>query len=194
MLYFCVAPFYEKTKQSWKQYRKALKFREELEESGVMYWEYLDLLEFERSISEHLTKQILALTTDTDGIPLATASEIGEGLTFLSLTRNDSHRVRPIYKMLAARGLNPWMDVEDLTPGMPWEETTKLALSRTDVFVLFLSEAALKRDGYVWKELERYLKLITSKAAVARRKVVFAKLDPVDVPKSISKFPVSMSC
>ena len=42
---------------------------------------------------------------------------------FLSYTRKDEAAVAQLYERLAAVGLKPWMDQEDILPGEIWQES-----------------------------------------------------------------------
>lgn len=63
MFYFRITPFYTTDLDEIAQFVKVIEFRKKLEKLGVFYGEYPDTLEFERRIREHLTRQILRLST-----------------------------------------------------------------------------------------------------------------------------------
>jgi len=67
----------------------------------------------------HLRDQVLDLigASPAAGTP-ATAARFH---CFLSHNSSDKPRVRELARALAARGLNPWLDEEQLRPGLPWQ-------------------------------------------------------------------------
>ena len=44
---------------------------------------------------------------------------------FLSHNRREKEAVREIWQALRQRGLNPWLDEEDLIPGRSWQEAVE---------------------------------------------------------------------
>ena len=65
MFYFKTMPFYFRDISSIRQFTRVLNFKSKLEDLGVLYWEYVDNLEFERRVREHLVRQVLQLAKPT---------------------------------------------------------------------------------------------------------------------------------
>ena len=64
---------------------------------------------------------------------------------FLSYTRKDEAAVAQLYERLAAVGLKPWMDQEDILPGEIWQESILHAI-RELAFLPGLRLAQLRRE------------------------------------------------
>jgi eukaryotic-like serine/threonine-protein kinase len=57
---------------------------------------------------------------------------------FLSHNSKDKPLVREIAARLAAAGLNPWLDVDELRPGLPWQDGLEQAMSTTGAAAVFV--------------------------------------------------------
>jgi hypothetical protein len=58
---------------------------------------------------------------------------------FLSHNSQDKPVVREIAKRLREYGLNPWLDVEELRPGLPWQDGLEEAMRTTRAAAVFLA-------------------------------------------------------
>jgi TIR domain len=76
---------------------------------------------------------------------------------FLAHAREDKVRVRELYADLKNRGLDPWLDEEDLIPGENWRVAIPNAIRAADVFVACLSDHSVIKQGYVQKEFRTAL-------------------------------------
>ena len=61
MFYFRISPFYVENLEDWAQFGEVLRFRKEVSELGVLFSEFDEPLQFERSVREHLTQEALRL-------------------------------------------------------------------------------------------------------------------------------------
>lgn len=73
---------------------------------------------------------------------------------FLCHAREDKPAVRDLYKDLRKDGIEPWLDEEDLLPGMDWEQEIPKAVRASDVVLVCLSRSAVNKVGYVQKEIK----------------------------------------
>ena len=182
MFYFRNAPFYTTDGKEWAQFKKVISFRMKLEKLGVLFWEYNQPIDFERDVREHLIRQILELTE------MPKKEETKETpLVFLSSSRDDLHRVAPVYNALAAAGFRPWLDVENLLPGQKWEFSIQKAIKEAHFFVVFISHNSISKKGYVQKEVRIALDLISSRE-IEEHYIIPVRLDPIEPPKSLIQY------
>jgi formylglycine-generating enzyme required for sulfatase activity len=73
---------------------------------------------------------------------------------FLCHASEDKPRVRELYQQLKAAGYFPWLDEEDLLPGVDWEREIRRAIRGSEIFLACLSQKSLNRKGYVHKEIK----------------------------------------
>jgi hypothetical protein len=197
MFYFRVKPFFTANLSEWEQFQKVLAFRQQLQKVGVLFWEYVEPLEFERRFREHLTNQIVELAD------IREPETTGEPPTiYLSYKRQDLERVEPIYEALKATGFNPWIDVRDILPGKKWVDEIQAAIRSADFFVTFVSRNSIDEQvrsvtGFsVNSEINIALEKISEARAAEsddvrpdpRSYMIPVRLDPVQPPKSIAAF------
>ena len=106
---------------------------------------------------------------------------------FLSYASEDHERVSPLYERLAQEGFQPWMDRRDILPGEKYEVSIAKALKEADFFVSLLSRHSVAKRGYVQVELKRALAAF-EEMLEEDIYVIPARLEPCDVPESLSKF------
>jgi hypothetical protein len=179
MFYFRVTPFYLDDNRDLSQFRKVLAFRRKLEALGVLYWRYVDALQFERDVREHLLRQILQLSAagQTEEATASSAS-LQDGKrsseivlspkpggyrprVFLSYATEDVRAVRDVYNLLRQRGFDPWLDTEVLLPGQNWRGAVNRAIRDADFILAFLSRAALEGRGFFHSEIAMALQKIS---------------------------------
>lgn len=77
---------------------------------------------------------------------------------FLCHSSNDKPAVRELYQKLRAEPwIEPWLDEEELFPGMDWNLEIEKAIEATDVILVCLSNNSITKEGYVQKEITRAL-------------------------------------
>jgi hypothetical protein len=163
MFYFRTTPFYTTDLEEIDQFNRVIQFRHKLEtELGTFFWQYNDTLEFERSVREHLLRQIVQLMREKD--IKAGELEIGEvpvhsPRLFLSYAREDTDKVTEIYYDLVAAGFSPWLDAIDILPGERWEMSIRKAIESADFFIVFMSEKSISKRGFVQKEIQMGLEI-----------------------------------
>ncbi|MCC6298572.1 MAG: SUMF1/EgtB/PvdO family nonheme iron enzyme [Anaerolineales bacterium] len=106
---------------------------------------------------------------------------------FLCHASADKPKVRELYRTLRRRGLQPWLDAEDLIPGQNWELEIPKALLSSDAIIICLSPNSVDKEGYVQKEI----KFALDKALEMPEGRIFlipARLEECDLPFSLSKY------
>ncbi len=73
---------------------------------------------------------------------------------FLCHSSNDKPAVRELYQKLRAEPwIEPWLDEEELFPGMDWNLEIEKAIEATDVILVCLSKNSITKEGYVQREI-----------------------------------------
>jgi formylglycine-generating enzyme required for sulfatase activity len=73
---------------------------------------------------------------------------------FLCHSKNDAKIVRDLYEKLRAEPwIQPWLDEEELFPGMDWNMEIEKAIEATDVILVCLSNKSITKEGYVQREI-----------------------------------------
>lgn len=76
----------------------------------------------------------------------------GEARIFISYAREDRQQAEKLYGWLQDAGFRPWMDVKDLLPGEPWQESIDEAIRSADFFIACLSPRSVSKRGVIQKE------------------------------------------
>ena len=76
---------------------------------------------------------------------------------FLAHASEDKEQVRNLYAKLAKRGFKPWLDEVDLLPGQNWQVEISRSIRESDIFIACLSQASVKKHGYVQREFRSAL-------------------------------------
>jgi len=106
---------------------------------------------------------------------------------FLCHAHADKAQAHELYRTLKRRGLQPWLDAEDLLPGQTWQVEIPKALESSDAIIILLSKTSVDKEGYVQKEI----KFALDKALEMPEGRIFlipARLEECDVPRSISGY------
>lgn len=73
---------------------------------------------------------------------------------FLCHSSNDKPAVRELYQKLRAETwISPWLDEEELFPGMDWNLEIEKAVEAADAIIVCLSKGSITKEGYVQREL-----------------------------------------
>lgn len=83
---------------------------------------------------------------------------------FLAHASEDKERVRKLYRTLKENGLEPWLDEEDLMPGVKWDDKIKEAIKNARFFMACLSKHSVTKNGYIQKELRLALNELEQKS------------------------------
>jgi hypothetical protein len=84
-------------------------------------------------------------------------------LAFISYAREDREAARRLARDLKSRGINTWMDEDDLLPGQDWKAEISKAVRASDYFILLLSSNSVSKRGYVQRELRQALEVVDEK-------------------------------
>lgn len=106
---------------------------------------------------------------------------------FLCHASADKPKVRELYRYLKRRGIQPWLDAENLIPGHKWEEEIPKALDTSDAIVICLSKNSVDKEGYVQTEISFAL----NKALQIPEGRIFlipARLEECEVPYGLKKY------
>jgi len=106
---------------------------------------------------------------------------------FLCHAHADKDKARELYRFLKRRGLQPWLDAEDLLPGQNRQVEIPRALEGSDAIIILLSKTSVDKEGYVQKEI----KFALDKALEMPEGRIFiipARLEECDVPRSLSTY------
>ncbi len=77
---------------------------------------------------------------------------------FLCHSSNDKPAVRELYQKLRAEPwIQPWLDEEELFPGMDWNMEIEKAVEAADAIIVCLSKGSINKEGYVQKEIKTAL-------------------------------------
>jgi hypothetical protein len=193
MFYFRTAPFFTTDPKQLRQFMKVVTFRKKLQDYGVLFWEYEEPIEFERRFREHLTRQLLQLTTSV--------APVLSPKVFFSYKREDIDRIEPVYEALKAIGFLPWMDVRDILPGRQWVTEIEAAIRSADFFIPFISRNTVNPQvpsatGFtVGSEVAIALEKLDEELGPGhdfhpdpRSYFIPVRLDPVGPPEAIAKF------
>lgn len=87
-----------------------------------------------------------------------------KNIIFLAHASEDKPFVRKLYAKLKVIGLNPWLDEENLRPGIQWDQEIKQAIGEAKYFIACISSNSITKSGYIQKELRLALKELEQKA------------------------------
>jgi len=105
---------------------------------------------------------------------------------FLCHSSGDKPAVKRLYqRLIAERGIAPWLDEEKLLPGENWGLEIKRAVKTADIVIVCLSRGSVNKEGYVQKEIKQALDIADEKPE-GTIFVVPLKLETCDVPERLS--------
>ena len=83
---------------------------------------------------------------------------------FLCHASQDKPAVRDLYTRLKSEAwIAPWLDEEELLPGMDWDLEIYKAIRDADAILVCLSNESVSKEGYVQREFKRALSLAEEK-------------------------------
>jgi hypothetical protein len=204
MFYFRKTPFYTTDGKELGQFQKVVRFRKELEKLGVLFWEYDKPLEFERSVREHLIRQIYPMchpavppSAPPSGLSRPSSSRAARLVhkldymmkkgprVFLVYSHADREVVTSLHDNLRVAGFYPWLDTEKILPGQMWQKVVRDAISETDAVILCLSlNAMTSKPSSFQSELDIVTNLARSRGK-SGPVIIPLRLDPVPLPVGI---------
>lgn len=78
---------------------------------------------------------------------------------FISYTEADWDKAKKLYDDLKCKGIEPWIDKEDLLPGERWKKVICQAIKTSSHFLVLLSSNSVSERGHAQKELKIALDL-----------------------------------
>lgn len=106
---------------------------------------------------------------------------------FLCHAFADKPEVRKLYWLLRNKGFDPWLDEEQILPGLPWQQEIEKALRTSDVVIVCLSPNAIAKTGYVQKEIKHALNMADEQPE-GKIFLIPLKLEECDVPDLLRRF------
>jgi serine/threonine protein kinase len=110
---------------------------------------------------------------------IATAEAAPAHSLFVSYSRRDAAQVEPLVRSLQVRGINVWIDRQDIQPGQAWAREIVRGLRSARVFLLFCSKNSMSSDNV---QNEVYL------ANQERKPIVAALLDDSPFSDDVALF------
>jgi len=105
---------------------------------------------------------------------------------FLCHAKEDEPQVKKVYEELKKHGYNPWLDKENLIPGQMWDDEIRKAIEETDLVMVFLSQTAVSKQGYVQKEFKLALDIL-DEMPEDRIYIIPVRLNDCEVPRKFRK-------
>lgn len=106
---------------------------------------------------------------------------------FLCHARADKQKVRELYRYLRKRGIQPWLDAEDLVGGQNWREEIPKAIKASDAIVICLSQNSINKEGFVQAEIAFALEKALD-IPPGRIFIIPARFEDCEVPTSLERF------
>jgi cell wall-associated NlpC family hydrolase len=117
----------------------------------------------------------------------ASESDIPNERIFLCHSSADKEAVRSLYGRLKADGLNPWLDEEDLLPGVLWENEIPIAVRDSKYVLVCLSRSSTTKKGFINKEIKFALDVADLQPEGAIY-LIPLRLEQCDVPDRLAKW------
>ena len=112
------------------------------------------------------------------------AAERESRQVFLIYAREDLEAARRLAAELRDNGFNPWLDVDEITPGQVWQRAVMRALEESTVALVLVSEH-LGKKGFVQEELKVALKTLQERETGVSP-VIPVRLENSTVPEGLS--------
>jgi TIR domain len=106
---------------------------------------------------------------------------------FLCHASADKPKVRELYRYLRRRGIQPWLDAENLIPGQNWEIEIPKAIQTSDAIIICLTKNSIDKEGYVQKEI-RFALDKALEMPEGRIFLIPARLEECDLPYSLKQY------
>lgn len=135
---------------------------------------------YENAIKE-LLKQGLRLPIKRQAIPQRVLR------VFLCHSSNDKPVVRNLYRKLKSDGVDPWLDSEKLLPGQDWDYEILKAVRASEVVIVCLSANAVKKVGYIQKEI-KYALDVADEQPEGTIFLIPLRLDKCNVPDRLQRW------
>jgi TIR domain len=122
--------------------------------------------------------------TDMGDAPRAASRKLR---VFLCHAKENKPAVRELYQRLRQDGFQLWLDEQDLLPGQEWEPEIRKAMRGSDVVLICLTQTAIKKKGFVQKEINFALDAAKEQPEGAIY-IIPLKLEECSVPERLSRW------
>ena len=106
---------------------------------------------------------------------------------FLCHALDDTPKTRELYEYLKQRGIQPWLDKEDLLPGQDWEIEIPKALEASDVVIICLTKNSVEKEGYIHKEI-RFAVEKALEMPEGRTSLIPVKFEECEIPSFLKRY------
>jgi hypothetical protein len=106
---------------------------------------------------------------------------------FLSYASEDFSEVRPLFERLKEEGLHPWLDRENLLPGVDWDREISREIKKSHFVLVCLSQRSITKRGYVQSEIKTALKAFEAVPA-GQTYLIPVRLEDCVVPAELAKY------
>lgn len=106
---------------------------------------------------------------------------------FISYARVDAVPVAEIYQRLLDAGFDPWIDSEDLLPGVKWKDAIIKAVREADLFLLCISSRSSNRQGFIQREIKIAFDQLEEKTS-DHIYFIPVRLEECDLPERVEEF------
>lgn len=103
---------------------------------------------------------------------------------FIIYAREDLEAARKLSANLRELGFNPWLDVDEISPGQVWRKSVINALEKSSMALVLISKHLAKK-GFVQEELKVAMGILQEREKDISP-VIPVRLDESEVPESLS--------
>jgi hypothetical protein len=112
------------------------------------------------------------------------AKEREKRRVFIIYAREDLEAARNLSANLRELGFNPWLDVDEISPGQVWRKSVINALEKSSMALVLISKN-LSKKGFVQEELKVAMGILQEREKDISP-VIPVRLDESEVPESLS--------
>jgi formylglycine-generating enzyme required for sulfatase activity len=106
---------------------------------------------------------------------------------FLCHAHDDKLKTRELYRYLRKRGIQPWLDAEDLVGGQDWRVEIPKAIKASDAIIICLSKNSINKEGFVQAEITFALEKALD-IPPGRIFIIPARFEDCEVPDNLERF------
>ena len=106
---------------------------------------------------------------------------------FLCHAHDDKAKTRELYRYLRKRGIQPWLDAEDLVGGQDWRVEIPKAIKASEAIIICLSKNSINREGFVQAEISFALEKALN-IPQGRIFIIPVRFEECEVPSSLERF------
>jgi hypothetical protein len=105
---------------------------------------------------------------------------------FISYAKEDTETIRLLYQKLKDIGFVPWLDEENLLPGVNWRDEIETNIEKSDFVLVCLSKKSINKQGFVQKEVVYALDVAQSMPE-GKIFIIPVRLEECDIPRRLGK-------